>query len=90
MIPLRTKQQNLDGLRVVKISSSASLRTCAVFAFFLFKSEYPQTHQSLANKHTHSHLLEKIRSMGEKAQKKEQSHVDGVPAPQPVKRKLII
>lgn len=90
MIPLRTKQQNLDGLPAAKISSSASLRIPAVFALFLLKSEYPQTQWPLANKSTHSHLLEKIRSMGEKAQKKEQSHVDGVPTPQPVKRKLII
>lgn len=88
---LGTKQLNSNGPPVAKISASASLRTYAIRASFLFKSEYPRTQKPLTNEHRHSHLLEKIRKMGEKATKKEQSHADGVPAPpQPVKRKLII
>ncbi|KAJ0114925.1 hypothetical protein J7T55_004667 [Diaporthe amygdali] len=37
-----------------------------------------------------NHLLEKIRKKGEEANKKEQRHVDGISAPQPIKRKLIV
>jgi hypothetical protein len=48
------------------------------------------TQLPLANEPAHSHLLDKIRSMGEKAQKKEQGRAGEVSAPQPVKRKLII
>jgi hypothetical protein len=39
---------------------------------------------------THSHLLEKIRSMGERSQKKEQGQIDGVSVPRPIKRRLIV
>lgn len=37
-----------------------------------------------------NHLLEKIRSMGERSQKKEQGQIDGVSVPRPIKRRLIV
>ncbi|ROW02000.1 hypothetical protein VMCG_05651 [Cytospora schulzeri] len=37
-----------------------------------------------------NHLLEKIRSMGERAQSKEQGQIDGVSVPRPIKRRLIV
>ncbi|KAK7741027.1 hypothetical protein SLS53_005091 [Cytospora paraplurivora] len=36
-----------------------------------------------------NHLLEKIRSLGERSQKKEQGQVDGIEVPRPLKRRLI-
>lgn len=56
------------------------------------QSEHLQTQPPLANEPAlpHSHLLEKIRSMGEKAQIKEQNRAAEASAPMPVKRKLII
>ena len=38
----------------------------------------------------HSHLLEKIRKMGDKAQRRDERALNGQAPPQPIKRTLLV
>lgn len=86
-------QLNAGGLPAHRdfVFSSVATSIRAICASFLFLSmSICKPNHRLLTSLPHSHLLEKIRSMGEKAQMKEQNRAGEASAPMPVKRKLIV